>query len=161
MRVGRAKLRPPACGGGAGSRWRCGEEAQAARCYCGRGGGESSEQPKKDERRASVEEAGVSHPNSVDIGSETSDSDTSVETELVCAWRAKRKFELRDGAAAESAAVSKIQNPTLGRSYLLLIFSTRHSLQEATTRRCPHFITAASYHPITFFNYKSMLHNYS
>ena len=45
-------------GGGIDRRRRCGEEAQAARCYCGRDG-----------RRAGVEEAGASHPSSVGSGS--------------------------------------------------------------------------------------------
>jgi hypothetical protein len=43
----------------------CGEEAQAAQCCCKRGEGESFGWPKRDGRRAGVEETGASHPSSV------------------------------------------------------------------------------------------------
>jgi hypothetical protein len=46
MRAGRAKPRLTTHEGGAGRR-RCGEEAQVVRCYCGRGGGESSSGPEE------------------------------------------------------------------------------------------------------------------
>jgi hypothetical protein len=68
MRVGRAKPRPPTRGGGVGRRRWCGKEAQAARCYCGRGG-VSLPDGLEETRRAGVEEAGASHPSSVGNGS--------------------------------------------------------------------------------------------
>ena len=77
MRVGRAKPRPPTHRGGTGRRRRCGEEAQAARCNCGRGAGESSRRPIRDERHGGVEETGASHPNSMGSGFETDGSDVS------------------------------------------------------------------------------------
>jgi hypothetical protein len=79
MRAGRAKPWPPTRGWGASVPPRYGEEAQAARCCCRRDGGESSERPGKDGRRANVEEAGASHPMSVGSGSETGSSDASTE----------------------------------------------------------------------------------
>jgi hypothetical protein len=42
-----------------------GGEAQATRCCCGRGGGESSGWPGRDGRYAGVEEVETSHPSSV------------------------------------------------------------------------------------------------
>jgi hypothetical protein len=77
MRVGRAKTGPPTCGEGAGRRRLCGEDAQAAWCCCGRGGGESSGRPERDGRRAGVAEVGASHPSSVGSRSEASGSDAS------------------------------------------------------------------------------------
>jgi hypothetical protein len=77
------QARPLTCAGGVGRRHRrCGEEAQAVWCCCGRGWGESSRRPERDERRAGVEVAGASHPRSVSSGSEADSSDLSVETEL-------------------------------------------------------------------------------
>ena len=46
-------------------------------CYCERDRGESSGRPIRDGRRACVEEAGASHPSSVDNGSKVSGSDAS------------------------------------------------------------------------------------
>ena len=76
MRAGRAKSRPPTRGG-AGRRRRCREEAQAARCYCGRGEGESSGRPGRDVSHAGVEEAGASQPSSVGSKSEASGSNVN------------------------------------------------------------------------------------
>ena len=77
IKAGRAKLRTPTPGGGTGRRRRCGEEAQAARCNCGRGAGESSRRPIRDERHGGVEETGASHPNSLGSGFEADGSDVS------------------------------------------------------------------------------------
>jgi hypothetical protein len=71
MGAGRAKPRPPTCGGGASRRRRCGEEA----------GGESSGRPRRDRRRTGMEEAGASHPSSVGSGYEAGCSDASVGNE--------------------------------------------------------------------------------
>jgi hypothetical protein len=70
IRTSRAKPRPPTRGGGASRRRLCGEEAQAMRCYCGRGGGKSFGRPGRDGHRDGVEEAGSSHPSSVGSRSE-------------------------------------------------------------------------------------------
>jgi hypothetical protein len=78
MRVVRAKPRPPTHGGGVGRHRHCGKEAQAARCYCGRDGGESLVWPGRDGRRVGVEEAGASHPSNVCSGSEAGGLDVSV-----------------------------------------------------------------------------------
>jgi hypothetical protein len=77
MRAGRAKPQPPMSGGGADRCWRCGEEAQVTRCRCGRGEGESSGQPVRDGHCAGVDEAGASHPSSMDSRSEAGSSDAS------------------------------------------------------------------------------------
>ena len=77
MRAGRAKPRPPTRGRGAGRQRRCGEEAQARAVLLWKRRGESSGRPRRDGRRAGVEEAKASHPSSVGNGSEAGGSDAS------------------------------------------------------------------------------------